>query len=110
MYSSWLVHRTLNAGTADDDAAGGFEQAQRVAQRGFRMLEMLEHVEHQHQAVAAAHVEGLVERSDVNSVVLPVLGRHDLGIAFDTFDKRRKPGEFLEEKAVTTADVEDPDR
>src|SRR4051812_42373291 len=69
---------------------------------------MLEHIEHEHQRVASAGLEGRVEWRDVNAVAMRAVGGDDALRRLHPLDELDaiERGEPIEEQPIAAADVQ----
>src|SRR5882724_3180100 len=97
-------HRERRHG--DQHAAVGFEQVTRVLQRGHRVRQVFEYVEHDDEPEPARRGEAGIEGTDVNPRPMAALGRYQALVRLDA-PYLPDPGQLIEKQAVAASDIED---
>ena len=82
------------------------EQIVDVAERAPRILDVLEHVEHDDEIVTPTRRKRVVERTDLDPLAPRRLIGHDAGVGLDAFDLPEL-AEKRKQHAIAAADVED---
>jgi len=93
-------------GNGRDESSPGLQQFQCVSQPSNRALEMLQYIEHQDQRILFAGCEVLVERADVNTIAVRIVGADKLSRRLNALNLPK----FLQaakEETVSTTDVKD---
>src|SRR5215471_5286075 len=95
--------KRFERGNRDHEISTGSEEVDRAAHTGERLLEMLDHVEHQDEVIPFTGPKAFVEWTDLNAVDPTAPGRHAPGVHFDPLDfaEARK---LVEKEAVAAAD------